>query len=117
MDPIEIEIYQESSGKQPYINWENGLSRDVRAIVTARLARIRVGNFGDCKAFDGINELRIHYGPGYRIYYGKKWKTIVILLCGGDNPPRKRTLKKPRFFGRTICRINEGENNEKVKKL
>jgi putative component of toxin-antitoxin plasmid stabilization module len=40
-------------------NWENGLSRDVRAIVTARLARIRVGNFGDCKAFEGINELRI----------------------------------------------------------
>ena len=98
MDYIEIEIYQELSGKQPYLNWENGLSRDVRAIVTARLARIRVGNFGDCKTFDGINELRIHYGPGYRVYFGKKGRTIVILLCGGDKSTQKKDIKKAKVF-------------------
>ena len=98
MDQIQIEIYQESSGKQPFLNWENGLSREVRAIVTARLTRIRLGNFGDCKSFEGINELRIHYGPGYRIYFGKKGKTIVILLCGGDKSTQKKDIKKAKAF-------------------
>jgi putative addiction module killer protein len=98
VENIEIEIYQEPSGKLPYLLWENGLSRDIRAIVTARMARIRLGNFGDCKSFDGIHELRIHYGPGYRIYYGKKGKTIVILLCGGDKSTQKKDIKKAKVF-------------------
>src|SRR5690242_7298319 len=98
MDNIEIEIYQEPSGKQPYLIWENGLSRDTRAVITARLARIRLGNFGDCKAFNGINELRIHYGSGYRIYYGKRGKMIVILLYGGDKSTQKKDIKRAKLF-------------------
>jgi putative addiction module killer protein len=98
MDYIEIELYQERSGKQPYLNWENGLSREVRAIVTARLARIRVGNFGDCKSFEGINELRIHFGPGFRIYFGKKGRTVIILLCGGDKSTQKKDIKKAKEY-------------------
>lgn len=98
MENIEIEIYQEPSGKHPYLLWEKELNRDVRAIITARMARVRLGNFGDCKSFDGIHELRIHYGPGYRIYYGKKGKTVVILLCGGDKSTQKKDIKKAKVF-------------------
>lgn len=99
MIPIEIELYALSSGREPYAEWESRLNKDVQAIVSARLARIRGGNFGDTKSVsNGIYELRIHYGPGYRIYYGKRGKTIVILLCGGDKSSQKKDIKKAREF-------------------
>jgi putative addiction module killer protein len=109
MDPIDIEIYIDPAGKQPYINWENGLSRDVRAIVTARLARIRAGNFGDCKSFEKIHELRINYGPGYRIYFGKKGKTIILLLCGGDKSSQKKDIKKAKIFWDVYLQSQRGK--------
>ena len=56
-----------------------------RVRILRRLARIgREGHFGDVKYFDGIDELRIDYGPGYRVYFVRRGDTIVILLCGGD---------------------------------
>lgn len=67
--------------------------RDGRAvgIVRARLNRIRLGNFGDSKSVGaGVEELRIDFGPGYRIYYGRQGSSVAILLCGGD----KRTQAK-----------------------
>ncbi len=60
--------------------------KDARAvgIVRARLNRIRLGNFGDCKSVGGgVSELRIDFGPGYRVYYGREGLSVVILLCGG----------------------------------
>ncbi|MBS0648122.1 MAG: type II toxin-antitoxin system RelE/ParE family toxin [Verrucomicrobia bacterium] len=99
MDCIEIELYALPSGKEPFTEWESRLSRDAQAIVSARLARIRSGNFGDSKSIsNGVYELRIQYGPGYRIYYGKRGKTIVILLCGGDKSTQKRDIKKAKEF-------------------
>jgi len=75
MDLIEIELYALPSGKEPYVEWELKLSKDTQAIMGARLARLRNGNFGDSKSIgNGVYELRIQYGPGYRIYYGKKGK-------------------------------------------
>lgn len=71
---IVIEIYETKNGRYPYVEWEAKLSKTIRAIVTTRLARMRIGNFGDCKSIQGakgIYELRIHISPGYRIYFGK----------------------------------------------
>lgn len=57
----------------------------------ARLNRIRLGNFGDCKSVGGgVEEMRIDLGPGYRIYYGREGSLVVVLLCGGN----KRTQAK-----------------------
>ncbi len=98
---FEIEVYVTPSGKEPYSSWENKLSRQSRAIVTTRLARIRLGNFGDCKALanaKGIYELRIHHGAGYRIYFGKKKKKVVILLCGGDKRTQKKDIEKAKKY-------------------
>ena len=51
----------------------------------ARVDRLKVGNFGDCKALrDGVSELRIDYGPGYRVYFGIVGVQVILLLCGGD---------------------------------
>lgn len=96
---IEIGIYVTPSGKEPFSSWEKKLSRQNRAIVTARIARLRVGNFGDCKTLaKGVYELRIHHGAGYRVYFGKKKKTIVILLCGGDKKTQKKDIQKAKMF-------------------
>ena len=62
--------------------------------ILRRLARVgRDGYFGDVKYFDGIGELRIDYGPGYRVYFVKRGNTIVILLCGGDKDSQSRDIQ------------------------
>ena len=72
------------------------LNRTARGIISSRLVRIRLGNFGDCKSIKGkgIYELRIHFGPGYRIYFGKKGKKIILLLLGGDKKSQKKDIHK-----------------------
>ena len=76
-------------------NWLTNL-RDQRAIarVVTRIARVEAGLMGDVKYFDGIGELRIDYGPGYRIYFAKRGQTIILLLCGGDKRSQKRDIKR-----------------------
>ena len=65
-----------------------------RVRILRRLARIgRDGHFGDVKYFDGIGELRIDYGPGYRVYFVRRGDTIVILLCGGDKDSQSRDIQ------------------------
>ena len=83
---IEIRRYVTASGSDVIGNWLAGLADlKARARIAARLDRLVLGNFGDCKALrDGISELRIDWGPGYRVYYAMVGRTCVLLLCGGD---------------------------------
>lgn len=75
--------------------WFNRL-RHVRAQarIQVRLDRIELGLLGDAKYFDGIGELRIDYGPGYRVYFVKRGNAIVILLCGGDKSSQQHDIAK-----------------------
>ena len=75
-------------------DWLTNL-RDQRVIarITIRIARVEAGLMGDVKYFDGIGELRVDYGPGYRMYFAKRGQTIIILLCGGDKRSQKRDIK------------------------
>ncbi len=70
--------------------------RDVgaRARIVIRLKRAREGNLGDVKRFDGIGEMRIDYGPGYRLYFVQRGAELVILLCGGDKRSQRRDIKR-----------------------
>ena len=65
-----------------------------RAFWPASAGRVEDGNLGDAKFFDGIGELRIDYGPGYRIYFLKRGDVVVILLCGGDKGSLSRDIKR-----------------------
>lgn len=101
MSLIKISIYSTSTGKEPFSKWEDGLDKMMQAIVKNRLDRIRLGNFGDAKMIKdggGIWELRIDIGPGYRIYFGKKGTTIVILLNGGDKKSQERDIEKAKRY-------------------
>ena len=65
-----------------------------RARVATRIVRLRNGLFGDAKPVGrGVHELRIDYGPGYRLYFVRRGATVVILLCGGDKRRQKRDIK------------------------
>src|ERR1035437_5670503 len=66
----------------------------IRALIASRLDRLGYGNAGDVKPVgQGVSELRIDYGPGYRIYYVKRDETIIILLCGGDKSTQAKDIK------------------------
>jgi putative addiction module killer protein len=98
----EIELYVTTDGKIPFAEWLSNL-KDKRAKdeVKRRLDRVIDGNFGDHHALpgtDGVSELRITYGPAYRIYYGETATTIVVLLCGGDKGSQAKDIKKAKGY-------------------
>lgn len=82
----EIRFYITATGKRIFADWQNGLrNAKAKAAVIRRLNRIEQGNFGDHKHLrDGVYELRIDVGAGYRAYYAIAGKEVVLLLCGGD---------------------------------
>lgn len=79
-----------------YARWFDKLrDREARARILARIRRLQLGNPGDVKsAGEGISELRIPYGPGYRVYYVQRGDTLVILLAGGDKRTQHRDIAR-----------------------
>lgn len=91
----DIRIYTDAAGRTPFEEWLNAL-KDVqgRARIRARLARLQAGNFGDCKPLrDGLQELRIDHGPGYRVYLSRQGPVLVLLLCGSDKSEQDKAIK------------------------
>jgi putative addiction module killer protein len=85
-DAIEIRQYVSRAGKDIFDDWLSRLA-DARAQakIAIRIDRLAAGNFGDCKPLrQGLCELRIDWGPGYRVCYAWVGRTCVLLLCGGD---------------------------------
>jgi len=93
--PKELQIYVTQGGQAPFSEWLTSLhDARARAKVRVRLDRIRLGNFGDCRGVgEGVQELRIDYGPGYRVYFGQVGLTIVILLCGGEKSTQNKDIE------------------------
>ena len=94
----EILRYQLPDGKQPFTEWMYSLTdKKIRSRVRARLDRVMTGNFGDIKLVaTGIWEMRFHFGPGYRAYFGLDGTVLVILLCGGDKSTQDSDIKRAR---------------------
>lgn len=93
---IEIRHYLTASGKNVFEEWLDSL-RDAKteARIAARIARLAVGNFGDCKPVSGgVWELRVDWGPGYRVYYAMIGRTCVLLLCGGDKRKQSADISR-----------------------
>ncbi len=119
---IEVSYLELDSGGSPYLEWEGELDTVVRAAVRIRINRVRLGNFGDCnpvKGVHGLHELRLHLGPGYRVYFGKIKDTVVIILCGGDKKSQGRDIKKASVYWEAYKNSlkKKGGSNGKSKKL
>lgn len=87
-----------------FLKWRRKLRDDrARAAIAARIGRIENGLAGDAKAVgDGVMEMRIHYGPGYRVYFVQRGNEIVILLCGGDKSSQARDIETAKGLAREI---------------
>lgn len=80
---------------ETFRKWRTKLKDErARATIALRLARLAYGHAGDAEPIGlGISELRIHYGPGYRVYFQRRSNTIIILLCGGDKSTQAKDIK------------------------
>jgi putative addiction module killer protein len=76
--------------------WFNGLKdRQAQARITARISRLALGNAGDVKPVgSGVSEMRIDYGPGYRVYFQQRGPTIALLLCAGDKSTQDADIRR-----------------------
>ncbi len=103
---IEIRKYHSANGLVPFDRWMARL-RDERAKtrILVQLDRLRLGLPGDWKPVgEGISELRIFEGKGYRVYFGREGKTIVVLLCGGDKSTQSRDIELAKTYWRAYQR-------------
>lgn len=87
-----------------FTKWFTKLSdRKARARIQARIDRLEMGNFGDASPVgEGVSELRIFYGPGYRVYFIQQNSTVVILLSGGDKSSQNSDIKKAKEIARQL---------------
>lgn len=93
-----IEVIQSTTFRR----WVRRL-RDRRAVarINARLRNVSIGNLGDTTSVgDGVFEMRIHYGPGYRLYFLREGSAVIILLCGGDKDSQSRDIERARSLAR-----------------
>jgi putative addiction module killer protein len=95
--PREIVEYEDEDGNSPYSKWIAGLrDRKGRATIQVRINRLIVGNFGDCKPVgEGVKELVVDFGPGYRVYFGEDGRKVV-LLGGGDKSTQPTDITRCR---------------------
>ena len=98
--PYTISYYLTEAGEKPFKEWLDGLKDIVaRQKIRIRLDRVRLGNLGKNRSVgEGVYELKIDYGPGYRVYYGLDKKTVVLLLLGGDKSSQKKDITQARTY-------------------
>ena len=87
-----------------FAKWFSNLKdRRAKARVQARIDRLEIGNFGDVASVgEGGSELRIHYGPGYRVYFVRQGSVIVVLLCGGDKGSQSSDIAKAQELAKKL---------------
>jgi putative addiction module killer protein len=87
-----------------FAEWLEALSDErAKARIAERIRRVSLGNVGDVEPVgDGVSELRIHYGPGYRVYMVRRGRVVVILLCGGVKSTQARDIRKAKTMAEEI---------------
>ena len=100
VQPREIRLYLDDDGISPFDRWLGNLRDSIgQARIRLRLKRVKLGNLGDYKFVgDGVYELRIDVGPGYRVYFGQVGSTVILLLCAGDKGSQDRDILKAKEY-------------------
>ena len=101
-------VYERKSGKRPFWDWLTNLKdRKGKAVIQARLERIELRNFGNCRGVGGgVTELKIDFGAGYRVYFGKQGANVVLLLCGGDKSTQTADIATATKLWKEYCNAN-----------
>ena len=98
---IEIEVYTTEDEKQPFMKWLAGIDRQARKRVNIALARLEDGNTGSLKSVgDGVYEIRLTFGAGFRVYLGRQGNKLVILLHGGTKHRQSNDIAKAKQLWR-----------------
>ena len=94
--PTRVIVFAEKDGNEPFTQWLYDLKDSVgRKRILIRITRLEQGNYGDCEPVgEGVSELRMFFGPGYRVYFGEDAENIVVLLCGGDKGSQQQDIKE-----------------------
>lgn len=101
---MQVQIYADAIGYEPFQTWIDQL-RDAqgRRRIIARLQRLKQGNPGDVSPIgEGLSELRLDFGPGYRVYFGKHAVDIILILCGGDKSSQKQDISKAKDYWKQV---------------
>ena len=108
--PYDLREYLTADGRSPFADWLQGLrDRRARARIDTRLARVRLGNLGDYHAVgEGVYELRVFYGPGYRVYFGFEARRVVLLLAGGVKDAQPRDIAAAKAYWADYRRRDDG---------
>ena len=107
-----VKIFRDDSGKEPFIIWIKSLKDPTtKARIQQRIRRMEMGNFGDHKSIGhGVWELKIDFGPGYRVYFAEEGQKIVILLCDGDKKTQQHDIEQAQHYWKHY----KGDNNVKI---
>ncbi|MDD5208188.1 MAG: type II toxin-antitoxin system RelE/ParE family toxin [Elusimicrobiales bacterium] len=112
ISPVSIQFYMTVSGRCPFEEWLHSLDSHTQHAIDARVIKLRRGLFGDFKHLgEGIYELRFHFGPGYRIYYGIHERTLVLLLEAGDKKSQTKDIEVAKYFWRDFIRRHRNETH------
>jgi putative addiction module killer protein len=100
--PKRVIVFADEKGDEPFTQWLYGLKDSMgRKRILIRITRLEQGNYGDCEPVgDGVSELRMFFGAGYRVYFGEDADNIVVLLCGGDKGSQKQDIKQAKAYWR-----------------
>jgi putative addiction module killer protein len=84
--------------------WLEGLrDRQARSLIAKRIVRVQSGLLGDAKPVgDGVSEMRVHHGPGYRLYFVRRGQVVIILLCGGDKGSQARDIERAKEMAKEV---------------
>ncbi len=103
---IEVIVYADEDGKEPFTQWLKRLREPkTRRRILQRIARVQSGNYGDFKSLkDGVFELWLSFGSGYRVYFGEDGDTIVVLLSGGDKSTQNKEIETAKRYWKEYLR-------------
>lgn len=110
--PREVQNYLKADGTSPFEGWLDSF-QDTKTVskIKKRLRRVELGNLGDYRSLGaGVYELKIDYGPGYRIYFGQIGLTVVLLLCGGDKSSQDQDISQAKKYWRDYERTQSPNN-------